>query len=167
MALLHGSSAPGPLRSQPTTAGTVPCALQAFVIDQDPQRVNVRSGPGVAAAVIGNLPTTTVDGVIVTITGARGEWLRITRAVEVSGAPVFFTGEGWVHAPLLGKGVSHPAPLYQEPSEKSRVVRSVPAEEGDVQLRGCRGAWAYVEYKGVRGWAAPGALCYTPVTTCP
>ena len=34
----------------------VPCDVGAYVIDQDPQGLNVRSGPGKNFDVIGNLP---------------------------------------------------------------------------------------------------------------
>ena len=106
------------------------------------------------------------------IKGATGDWVRIDRAIEEGGEQerIFFQGEGWVYAPLLGVGgmaiTNGGTNLYKEPKEKSRVVIRIPGGEDSVIVRSCRGRWMYVEYKKVRGWAAPNTLCANSLTAC-
>jgi SH3-like domain-containing protein len=170
-------SAPRRARSAQTqqgasaAAGVVPCDIAAYVVDRDPAGLNVRSGPGSTHEVIGNLPNAKVDGGIgVHVTGSSGDWFRIDEAFEEGGDEerVFFKGTGWVYGPLLGAdGVGGGTNVYKEMSPQSRVVARVPGDSGSLTLRGCRGRWTYVEYKKVRGWAAPDTLCTNPLTTCP
>jgi len=133
--------------------------------------LNVRSGPGQNFDVIGNLPRKEDTGIGVHITGSSGEWVRIDLGVEegTEEEQTFFKGVGWVYGPLLGlTGIAHPeggTRLYQQASEKSRIVALVPGGD-DVSVRGCRGKWLYVEYKKVKGWAAPRTLCDNSLTTC-
>ena len=168
-------SAPQRARSAQTGTGAteaaVPCNIHAYVVDKDPNGLNVRSGPGSTFKVVGNLPNQKVDGGIgVHITGSSGDWFRIDEAFEEGGEEerVFFKGVGWVYGPLLGSdGVGGGTNVYKEMSPKSRVVARVPGDGGGLTLRGCKGRWTYVEYKKVRGWAAPDTLCTNPLTTCP
>jgi SH3-like domain-containing protein len=169
-------STPQRARSAQTRTGTgaaavVPCDIGAYVVDKDPAGLNVRSGPGSTFNVVGNLPNQKVDGGIgVHITGSSGDWFRIDEAFEEGGEEerVFFKGVGWVYGPLLGSdGVGGGTNVYKEMSPKSRVVARVPGDGGGLTLRGCKGRWTYVEYKKVRGWAAPDTLCTNPLTTCP
>ena len=149
----------------------VPCDVAAYVIDQDPNGLNVRSGPGKSFTVIGNLPYRQDTGVVVHITGSNGEWVRIVLGYEegTEDEKVLFKGVGWVYGPLLGlTGIAHPeggTRLYREASHKSGVVKRVPGGEG-VNVWGCRGKWLNVEYKKVKGWAAPETLCDNSLTTC-
>ena len=158
-AIPHGSNA------------IVPCDVEAFVIDQDPNGLNIRSGPGKSYKVIGNLPYKQDTGVTVHITGSSGDWVQIDSGVEEGGEQeqTFFKGAGWVYAPLLGltgtaqsKGATL---LYREAAQKSGVVKRVPGGD-DVKVRGCRGKWFYVEHEKVKGWAAPNTLCSNSLTTC-
>ena len=148
----------------------VPCDIAAYVVDRDPDGLNVRSGPGSTHQVIGNLPNQKVEGgIVVHITGSSGDWFRFDEAIEEGGEEerVFFKGAGWVYGPLLGAdGVGGGTAVYQEMSAKSRVVTRVPGDSGALKLRGCRGRWTYVEYKRVKGWAAPDTLCTNSLTTC-
>lgn len=154
-------------------AKVTPCDAEAYVNDPDPRGMNVRSGPGSEHAVIGNLPNQDVNGIGVHLTGSRGDWVRIDRAVEQGGDTerVLFKGAGWVYAPLLGvDGVGGlgggGSPLYREPAAKGRVLVRVPVDGGGARVWGCRGRWMYVEHKGVKGWAAPGTLCSSALTNC-
>src|SRR5215213_11970894 len=63
-------------------AAVTPCNLSAYVVDHDPNGLNVRSGPGATFKVVGNLPNQGVEGIGVHITGGSGEWVRIDRATE-------------------------------------------------------------------------------------
>lgn len=145
------------------------CDVWAYVIDQDPKGLNVRSGPDAGFTVIGNLPKRYETGVSVHITGSSGDWVRIDSGVEEGAEEekIFFKGVGWVYAPLLGlSGIGGGTPLYREASQKGRVIKRVPGDE-HVNIKGCRGEWFYVEYEKVKGWAAPKTLCSNPLTTCP
>lgn len=146
-----------------------PCDVEAYVIDRDPKGMNVRAGAGRAHKIIGNLPNQDVEGVRVHITGSNGEWVRIDLATEEGGEQdrTFFKGEGWLYGPLLGvDGVGGGTKLYQEPKQRSRVVGNLPGGSEGATVRGCNGKWMYVEYKKLRGWAAPGTLCANSLTTC-
>jgi SH3-like domain-containing protein len=148
------------------------CDVKAYVIDRDPHGMNVRAGPGSTHKVIGNLPNQDVEGIRVHITGAQGDWVRIDLAMEEGGEQdrTLFQGEGWLYGPLLGVdgvgGIEGGTKLYQEPTERSRVLGRLQAGGDGATVQGCRGTWMYVEYKKVKGWAAPGTLCSNPLTTC-
>ena len=150
----------------------VPCDATAYVIDKDPNGLNVRSGPGKSYAVIGNLPYQQDTGVGVHITNSSGDWVQIDLGVEegTEEERTLFKGAGWVYAPLLGlTGIAHQPEgvtlLYRQASQRSGVVKRVPGGD-DVSVWGCRGEWLYVEYKKVKGWAAPKTLCSNSLTTC-
>ena len=165
-----GSAGGAAAYRQGGSEAAVPCDISAYVADRDPAGLNVRSGPGSTHKVIGNLPDQQVEGgIVVHITGSSGDWFRIDEGFEVGGEEerVFFKGVGWVYGPLLGAdGVGGGTAIHQEVSAKSRVVTRVPGDSGGLTLRGCRGRWTYVEYKKVKGWAAPDTLCTNPLTTC-
>src|SRR5258705_4297026 len=138
-----------------------PCDARAYVVDRDPAGLNVRSGPGKTFKTIGNLSNQNVEGIGVHITGAIGDWIRIDRAIGEGGEQerIFFQGEGWVYAPLLGVGgvaiTNGGTNLYKEPKENGRVVIRIPGGEDSVIVRSCRGGWMYVEYSKVRRWSGP------------
>ena len=145
------------------------CDVHAYVIDPDPKGMNVRSGPSSTHRITGNLPTQEVEAIGVHITGSRGDWVRIDLAIEEGGEQerTVFKGEGWLYGPLLGvDGVGSGTKLYQSPSQKSRIMINLPGGSGGATVRGCQGKWMYIEYKKVKGWAAPGTFCTNPLTTC-
>lgn len=147
-----------------------PCDVAAYVNEPDPRGLNVRSGPGTTHKIVGNLPDQQAEGIEVHITGSQGDWVRIDRADEQGGERKFFRGEGWVYAPSLGvDGVGgftpSGTPLYAGPS-KGRVVARLPVEGGGARVRGCRGRWTQIEYKGRRLWGAPNTLCTLAITNC-
>ena len=171
--LLVGLAIETSAHEQVTQSGyaVVPCDVAAYVIDKDPNGLNVRSGPGKSYVVIGNLAYKQNTGVGVHITGSNGDWVQIDLGVEegTDEEQTLFKGVGWVYAPLLGlTGIAQPEGgtlLYREASQRSRIVKLVPGE-GDVNVWGCRGKWLYVEYKNVKGWAAPSTLCSNSLSTC-
>ena len=145
------------------------CDVEAYVIDPDPKGMNVRSGPGSTFKIVANLPKQDVEGIGVHITGSKGDWVRIDMAVEEGGEQerTFFKGEGWLYGPLLGvDGVGGGTKLYQQPRQRSHVIGNLPGGSDGAIVRGCQGKWMYVEYKKLRGWAAPGTLCSNSLTTC-
>jgi uncharacterized protein YraI len=154
-----------------SAARVVPCDVRAYVNDPDPKGLNVRSGPGTQYVVVGNLPDQQAEGIEVHITGSSGDWVRIDRAVEQGGDGErnFFRGTGWVYAPSLGVegvgGLTPPGtPLYAGPA-KGKPSARLSVDDGG-KVRGCRGRWTQIEFKGRRLWAAPGTLCYSALTTC-
>jgi SH3-like domain-containing protein len=158
---LFAQKTPRPLTSSPQS-----CNIFAYVIDKDPQGVNVRSGPGTNYKIIGNLPTTTDETLVDLVASQRG-WVQIGKAE--SQPRIQFQGKGWVAASLLGistrgygtKGVN----VYADATNKSRVVGRIPSATG-VKLLGCNGSWAKVEYKGIAGWLPRSEQCGTRLTTC-
>lgn len=105
------------------------------MIDQDPQGLNVRSGPGKDHAVVGNLPRKDDTGVAVHITGASDNWVRIDLAFEegTDDEASLSKGVGWVYGPLLGLSAialqKVGTPLYRERlnySGASPVVKTYP-----------------------------------------
>jgi SH3-like domain-containing protein len=168
------SARPSEARSQARAAGAAvtPCDVNAYVLDQDPKGLNVRSGPSSSFKVVGLLPHEGVEGVGVHITASSGEWVRIDRADEQGGDTdrTLFNGAGWVYGPLLGTDgvgwIQGGTPIYKEPSKKSRVVARMLAGAEGATVRGCRGKWMLIEHKNVRGWAEGSTLCDNSLTTC-
>jgi SH3-like domain-containing protein len=157
--------------AQSPAPGIARCDAEAYVMDKDPNGLNVRATPEKTSKIIGNLPNNDVEGIRVHLTGASGEWVRIDHAHETGGEVdrSFFDGVGWVYGPLLGVSgtaqTNGKTNLYRDHSTNSQVVVRVPGD-GGVVVRGCYGGWMYVEYKGVKGWGAPYTLCANPLTTC-
>jgi SH3-like domain-containing protein len=156
----------------PAATAATPCDVSAYVIDHDPKGLNVRSGPASTFKVVGNLPNEGVEGVLVHITGASGEWVRIDRATEQGGDEdrTLFKGEGWVYGPLLGTdgigGIEGGTPVRDAPSKKGRVLIRMGVDTGGAVVRGCRGKWMYLEHKKVKGWAEGDTLCDNSLTNC-
>ncbi len=158
------------LLAQRTPAKQVPCRFDAYIIDKDPQGLNVRSSPGSNQRVIAKIPTNT-EGVIATVSACQGDWVQISQAETIGGKAVFSGKKGWVYAPLLGTstrgyGSKGGVFVYASPSSQSRKLGKIPATT-QVKLLGGNGQWAFVEYKNLKGWLAPEEQCGNPVTTCP
>ncbi len=152
--------------------GAIPCDCTAYVIDTDPNGLNIRSGPGTEYPVTATLPTD--NSVEVWVTGSVGPWMSIERAYIF--AEYGMTEDidkkiaGFIYGPLLAvqtrPGGRMRIPLYAEPDVASRVVAALPMEI-EVALTGCRGAWVRVKYGDIEGWLDPESHCGNPVTTCP
>jgi len=156
-----------------TTPAETPCDLWTYVLDPDPQGLNVRSGPGKQFAAVAKLPHVEYS-LEVHVTGASGQWLRVSEASEQDSGKQVFKGTGWVYGPTLGtetKDYAATSPtelrvkLYREASERSSVVVRLPSE-AEVALTGCKGRWARVRHKNVEGWLAPDSQCHSTLTTC-
>ncbi|HSW13604.1 MAG TPA: SH3 domain-containing protein [Solimonas sp.] len=153
---------------------TVACKASAYVVDPDPQGLNVRAGPGSASKALARIH----NGDLVRITGARGQWIRIDRAESEADSEDYqtvFSGEGWIFGPLLGVGPSWnedgKTPVHEQPSAGSRVLQRLAyeANPGGV-LQGCRGDWLDLQYEGkprpLRGWVEAGKVCVNLRTEC-
>lgn len=148
------------------TSSQRPCSINAYVIDKDPQGLNVRSGPSSNDKIIGKLPTNTA-GVFVNVTASQGDWMQLTKAE--SPEKVEFQGTGWVYASLLGtstRGYGSPGvSVFSNPNSQSSTIGRIPPDTS-VKLLGCDRTWALVEYQSLKGWIAPESQCGNPLTTC-
>ncbi|HEX5706678.1 MAG TPA: hypothetical protein VFX96_05250 [Pyrinomonadaceae bacterium] len=165
-----GAGGAAPDSRQRSSGSVTPCDAQAYVKDDDPNGMNVRSGPGSDFKVVHVLKNMEAEGITVHITGWKGAWMRIDRAEDQGRVIELFKGEGWVFASLLGVdgqgGFNGGTPLYQKPAKRGRIVARVPVEGSGAVVRGCRGRWLYVEYEGVKGWGVSSDLCYLSITNC-
>lgn len=143
----------------------VPCAISAYVIDQDPKGMNVRASPSSAAPVlkvVGGPGAGTVR-----IRGFQGGWFRVSRIDAAEEDAILFRGDGWVHGSLLHVDVAAADPtLYAGPSRKARVLRRLASDQQDVTLVSCKGEWAQIRVQGTLGWLSPAGQCSNPLTTC-
>ncbi len=150
-------------------SATTACDLYAYVIDPDPKGLNVRNAPNNTALIRGRLKPGE-NGVVVHVTAASANWLKIEDAEAMDDDNPVFEGSGWVFAQMLATSIRSPdaarTPIYKAPSKQGGIVTKVPAEE-EVKLVGCRGGWAKVAYNGKEGWLPPESQCGNPVTTCP
>jgi SH3-like domain-containing protein len=154
-------------------AAETPCDLWSYVLDPDPQGVNVRSGPGKKFDAVAKLPHDEYS-LMVHVTGATGQWVRISEAERMESGENVFKGAGWVYGPGLGTqtksyaGLDPEEPrvkLYREASKRSAVVLRLP-NEIEVALTGCKGRWARVRHKNVEAWLDPDSQCHSTLTTC-
>lgn len=146
--------------AKPQTA----CDVYAYVIDKDPNGLNVRRGAGKNFGALGKIAPDG-DGVMLKIIGASGSWVMIEDAETVNGEKAF-DGNGWVFASMLGTSTRMKSKLYSTPSLKAKSLATVPTET-EVTIIGCSGDWAKVKYGSKQGWLAPENQCGNPVTTCP
>ncbi|MEZ5427320.1 MAG: SH3 domain-containing protein [Pyrinomonadaceae bacterium] len=150
------------------------CDTWAYIIDDDPNGLNVRAGAGSNFKVSDTIPKD-ADGTSVNIVGSKGKWLKIKLAENSEGENVF-SGSGWIYGPLValrtrGSGASENelVKLYDGAKTSGRVVGRLKMET-EVTLLGCKAAWVEVAFPGKSdktGWLPPESQCGNPVTTCP
>lgn len=153
----------GSLEAQNAYAGdaVTPCDIKVFSVDTDPKGTNVRSGPGAEHGVLALIADQDSE---MEVTGISGKWLRIRHAEGVGGK-VFFKGEGWVFAGLMGVTARSKTVLHATPDVNGAVVGSMVADDSGV-VSSCSGQWVQVQAKNIKGWMAPNTHCGNPVTTC-
>lgn len=140
------------------------CKIYAYVIDKDPNGLNVRIGAGTNHKILGKIMPDE-DGVIVEVIGSSGDWLLVENAETLSGEKGF-NGKGWVFASMLGTSTRQKSNLYASANRKSKILATLPTED-EVTILSCSGEWAKVKSGNRQGWLAPGNQCGNPVTTCP
>ncbi|BAY63875.1 SH3 type 3 domain-containing protein [Calothrix brevissima NIES-22] len=141
------------------TKNPTKCNIYAYVDVSSGQALNVRTGSSMQNKILGQVPVNETVNVIAVVPN----WARITNA---SGG---YKGNGWVSLPKLGlsttgygtKGVK----LYAKTNQNSRVILRIPPSTS-VNLLGCQGGWALVEYKGIKGWLTREDQCGAALTTC-
>lgn len=159
--------APTELEKQ-VTSNQKSCNIYAYVIDKDPQGLNVRANPNINGQVLKKLPTNT-DGVLVDIVASQGNWLAINKAEDANGK-LLFQGKGWAYASKLGTSTrgydKNKVKVYARPGGVRKEVGTIPSST-QVTLLGCQGKWAFVGYQKLQGWLAVDDQCGNPLTTCP
>lgn len=143
------------------------CQISAYIIDKDPNGLNVRSEPSSQSKIIDTLPTNNL-GVIVDIEGVKDDWVKINKAQSTG--RLEFQGSGWVYASLLGTSTrgygTKSVIVYNKSNSQSETIGQIPSQRS-VKLLSCERNWALVEYDGLKGWIAPESQCANPLTTCP
>ncbi len=156
----------------------VPCKLEGWSTDKDPNGLNVRAAPNASAAILARLPPRpqAESGSLVQfeILGVRDGWLLIKGASygdygDPPPATPLYSGMGWVHGSRVGGqviGGQNVVGLYSEPKDSAkRLPRPNNVDEIDVKaLLDCAGLWAKVDTNIGVGWVY--GLCNNQVTTC-
>lgn len=169
--LLVGARAGAGRALQSEAAPENRCEGYAYVIDTDPQGLNVRTGPGRRFSVAGRIPKG--DAVGVFIKGSTGQWLLIEEAVNQGEGEIVYKGGGWVFGPMLAtetrsEGYDGPkavVKLFREPNTKSAVTGRLPPGT-QVEITGCKGGWLRVRAGRLDGWLAPESQCANTLTNC-
>lgn len=152
------------------------CNVSAFVMDKDPNGLNVRSLASSKSKKIGKIPFNK-DGNVVDIIGSKGNWVKIENAYNAENESVF-SKTGWVYAPLLGISTkqSHGSDtlidVYQTPN-KGDGVNSVITRLSvatTYRLEGCFEDWIKItvpnKVKDFSAWLHSDNQCDLPWTTC-
>ena len=140
------------------------CQTKAYVIDKDPQGLNVRKEPNSEGEIIGTLPLyTEVD-----VFKYQDNWFFVA-PIDPELQGVDFKGEGWVYASLLGlntRGYDNDSvSLYAEPNETSDVLGHVESSSA-VTMISCSGEWVKVRQESLEGWLEPEEQCAAALTSC-
>lgn len=143
------------------------CNVDAFVMDNDPNGLNIRAEGDAKDEIIGKIPFNEEGTTVHIIQSNFGGWLKINRAETVDGT-VVFDKEGWVSANLLGtstagygtKGVK----LY-EAGKGTKVLVTIPPSTM-VRVSSCDKSDVRVKYKKFEGWLDLESQCGNPVTNC-
>ena len=110
----------------------VPCKLEGWSTDKDPNGLNVRAAPNASAAILARLPPRpqAESGSLVQfeILGVRDGWLLIKGASygdygDPPPATPLYSGMGWVHGSRVGGqviGGQNVVGLYSEPKDSAK-----------------------------------------------
>lgn len=143
------------------------CQISAYIIDKDPNGLNVRSEPSSQSKIIDTLSTKTL-GIIVDINAVQGDWVQISKAE--SPGRLDFQGSGWVFVSLLGTSTrgyaTKSVSVHKSANSQSETIGQIPSQRR-VKLLSCDSTWASVEYDGLKGWISRESQCANPLTTCP
>lgn len=147
------------------------CIQSGWVTDDDRNGTNVRAAPSLKGKVIEVIPypeedfeTRTVE-----IIGYSNGWLKILLG-EVKNGKISDEDVGWISAKKVTATVetndTKPAPLYSQPSKKSKKIGTIPDQES-LTIVGVSCFGFKVAYKGKTGWLSSDHYCGNPLTTCP
>ncbi len=148
------------------------CGIEAWIIDKDPNGLNVRDKPNVKAKIIKKLKAKSnsdEDTITVYVVGFANGWVKIGLARDNDG--VLFNDLGWVSAKMVETGTkgdpnyNSPITMYLQAKSSSKKVGIIPSEE-IVKIAGYQCGWVKVVYKGKTGWIRENNICGNPFTTC-
>ena len=143
------------------------CDAKAYVIDKDPNGLNVRETPRVGGKVVAVIPLDE-DGTIVHMVSSDSKgWVRIDRA-ETIGGEVVFNKKGWVSGNMLGtetRGYGTRGVKLYGTAKGSKVLGTIPPET-EVRIFGCTAERVQVRYRNLTGWLDADSQCPNPVTLC-
>lgn len=149
------------------------CNVSAYITDQDPKGLNVRSKPDSKSKAVGTIPFNS-DGTVVDIIGAKGSWVKIENAYTADESSVF-SKTGWVYAPLLAVSVSRrdgknqPVSAYKTPYLNAEIAASLPLFK-EYKVAGCHDGFVKItipQSKGnILGWLDMENTCDSPWTSC-
>lgn len=147
------------------------CDLAAYVADPH-SGVNVRAAAGTDSRILKTIPRDP-GGTLVFIDGSKGDWLKISRAVNSKKTHVF-SGVGWVYAPLFfvkTRGDDDDLVMYyRNPRTETEELGSIRSDL-DVLVQGCSGDWIKVLIpqrgtEGIPAWMPRGSFCGSPWEDC-
>jgi SH3-like domain-containing protein len=157
-------------QTQPSSLPYTPCDIGAYVVDSDPEGLNVRTGPGKEFPSVATLTRDTM----VDVKGVHSGWVLIGNAEDLFSTEDqnVFKGSGWVYGMLLGtatyyRGIDphYRVKVYRLPSHTGGIVGKL-APETEVKIVGCRGHWVQIKHRNLKGWLDPDSHCGNVVTTC-
>jgi uncharacterized protein YecT (DUF1311 family) len=157
-----------------TPTPTHRCNAEAYIIDEDPNGLNVRNAPSGNGQIISRIPYR-VDGTTAHIIDAKKGWFKIDGWQEFNLSAKFNDDtEAWIYAKLLGLDiVGGGVTLYTQPSTQSPIKGKIsPENYKEIKsLLDCQEEWLLVEIKlkggkRLKGWLAPEEQCANPLTTC-
>lgn len=143
------------------------CRFMAYVWNPGELETEILDAPD--GEVMAVLPFAPDDPglIMVTVTGFRGEWLRVE---------IYDDREGWLpggfaEASLRNYGPGDSAELWSGPGREHPALGDIYGER-IVKILGGEGEWALIRYieegkDEVIGWMAAENLCGHPYTTCP
>lgn len=154
------------------------CELAAFVADPA-SGINIRADAGLEYGIVTKIPADE-NGTLVMIEGARGDWLKISSAINSKKTKVF-SGTGWIYAPLVSvrlpgyEGFQQgKMKVYRSPNESSEKINYT-SFGINAEVHGCQGDWFKVRLPvtgtGVSGynlfgWVTSGGFCGSPWEDC-
>ena len=132
---------------------SVACDVRLNVVDKDPKGLNVRATPEVRSD---NIRTVipAADWIRVHVVGMAGDWYQIDHYEvfpdnndEDSEHDLPGGRRDWVHKSKLGDvRAMHGSMMYAAPSDRGKPIYTF-ADETDVTVLGCQGAFLKIQYK--------------------
>ena len=165
----------------PTFAKDSPqkCDVGAYVIDPDPNGLNVRDKP--SGQIVARIPIDTM----LTIIEISGKWVRIADVSYVDNEAFAKKNShkmensivnwkdplGWVHISKLETtarkySASTKVFLNSQASQKSNKLIEIQEESAILKPISCQGEWIQVDYKKKKGWLHSERACANPYTNC-
>jgi len=155
-----------PTSASNKTSSTI-CDARAYVLDKDPNGLNVRDASSESGNIIGRIPLDSEGTVVHMVASSSSVWVQIDKA-ETTAEKVVFNKKGWVSGNLLGtstRGYTKGSVNLYAGGAGSKVLGTIPRET-ELTISGCDGDRVQVKYKDMTGWLDADSQCPNPVTNC-